>query len=99
MNSTSDNKRAYIRLKLNSIVRLQTNGGATEHEGRCIDMSGAGLMVVTDAPLSVGDVAVARIESKGTDIVYNITVRRVVEAADSPDGERRLALVIDEILD
>lgn len=102
MNSTSDaadNKRAYIRLKLNSKVRLQTDHGAVEHEGRCIDMSGSGLMIVSDAPFAVGDSVVARIESKGTDIIYNTTVKRVVEAEDAPDGERKLAMAIDEILD
>lgn len=101
MNSTSDaadNKRAYIRLKLNSKVRLQAKD-AIEHEGRCVDMSGNGLMIITDAPFAAGDSAVVRIESKGTDIVYNTTVKRIVEAADAADGERKLAMAIDEILD
>lgn len=98
MNSASqaaDNKRAFIRLKLNSKVVLQAQGDEQEFEGRCTDMSGAGLMVISDAPLSVDQAVIARIESKGSEIVYHTTVKRIEEA----DGQRKLALAIDEILD
>jgi len=90
-----ENKRTYIRLKLNAEVKLQAKETGTDHIGRCVDMSGAGLMVATDAPLKVGESVVARIESKGSEIIYHTTVKRIVEE----EGERRLALSIDEILD
>ncbi len=91
---SSENKRAFIRLKLNSKVTLEASNGE-QFEGRCEDMSGAGLMVASDAAVAVGDELVARIESKGSVIVYHTTVKRIVDA----DGKRKLALSIDNILD
>lgn len=92
--AVDENKRTYIRLKLNALVKLQAKSGE-EYQGRCVDMSGAGLMIATEAPLAVGDQAVARIESKGSEIIYHTTVKRIVD----DEGDRRLALAIDEILD
>ncbi len=93
--AVDENKRTFIRLKLNAPVILQAKSGGEEYQGRCVDMSGAGLMIATDAPLAEGDQAIARIESKGSEIIYHTTVKRIVDN----EGDRRLALAIDEILD
>ncbi len=98
MSSTSqatDNKRAFIRLKLNSKILLQKLGDSATYEGTCVDMSGVGLMVASSAPLQVDDKVIAKIEAKGSEIVYHTTVKRLVEE----NGEQRIALSIDEILD
>lgn len=93
--AVSENNRAYIRLKLNSEVALQAASGGDEHLGHCVDMSGSGLMISTDAPFQKGEKVIARIKSKGSEIVYHTTVVREV----AEESSRKIALAIDEILD
>ena len=93
--SAAENRRAFIRMKLNSQVVLQAFDESDSYTGTCRDMSGAGLLIATDAPFKVGDKTKVRINSKGSEIVYHTTVNRIT----NDEGEQRLALSIDEILD
>ncbi len=91
----AENKRAFIRMKLSSQVVLQAFDESESYTGTCRDMSGAGLLIASDAPFQVGEKTKVRIDSKGSEIVYHTTVKRIT----TEDNEQRLALSIDEILD
>lgn len=93
--SAAENKRAFIRMKLSSQVILQAFDESGSYTGTCRDMSGGGLLIATDAPFKVDDKAKVKIDSKGSEIVYHTTVKRIT----TDEGEQRLALFIDEILD
>ena len=95
MEKPAAEKRAFIRMKLNTEVLLQAQDGTEEFLGICKDMSGVGLLVKTDAPLAVDTQITAKIKSKGEHIVYHGSVKRIVES----EGERCLAISIEDILD
>lgn len=98
VDSTADDKRAFIRMKLDSTVVLEPKAGSETYEGMCKDISGVGLLVATEAPLKEGDELVVRIkplDKKSSEFSASATVNRIT----SNDTERLLALSIDEIFD
>ncbi len=98
VDSTADDKRAFIRMKLDSTVILEPAEGTETYRGKCKDISGVGLLVATDAPLKEGDKLIARIkplDEKSSEFSASATVNRIT----SNESERLLALSIDEIFD
>lgn len=93
-NMDIDNKRSFIRMKLRSEVALRAIDGDTQFNGACMDMSGSGLLIQTDAPFAVGDKVHVSITAKESSVSYVTEVMRVEEG-----DERALALSINEILD
>ncbi|MGI9295091.1 MAG: PilZ domain-containing protein [Pseudomonadales bacterium] len=98
VDSTADDKRAFIRMKLDSSVVLEPTAGSETYEGMCKDISGVGLLVATEAPLEQGDKLTVRIkplDAKSSEFSASATVNRITNS----NGERLLALSIDEIFD
>lgn len=98
VDSTADDKRAFIRMKLDSTVILAPEAGSETYEGMCKDISGVGLLVATEAPLEQGDKLTLRIkplDKKSSEFAASATVNRISHSG----GERLLALSIDEIFD
>lgn len=93
-NMDIENKRSFIRMKLRSDVELRAIDSDTSYDGSCKDLSGSGLLILTDAPFAVGDALHVAITAKGSTVNYHASVARIVEE----DG-RALALSITEILD
>ena len=53
---SSSEKRSFIRLKIDTIVTFTITGGSSErYQGRCKNISGAGLLIETEKKLRVGD--------------------------------------------
>ncbi len=95
---TADDKRAFIRMKLDSTVTLEPTASSETYEGAGRDISGVGLLVASEAPLERGDKLTVRIkplEKNSSEFVASATVKRISHS----DGERVLALSIDEIFD
>ncbi len=98
VDTTADDKRAFIRMKLDSTVILEPAEGSKTYKGTCKDISGVGLLVTTDAPLKEGDKLVVRIkplDKKSSEFAASTSVIRITGSA----AERQLALSIDEIFD
>lgn len=98
LNSTTDDKRAFIRMKLDSTVVLEPAQDSENYEGICKDISGVGMLIASDAPLNMGDKLVVRIrplDKKSSEFSASATVNRINDSGK----ERLLALTIDEIFD
>ncbi len=47
-------KRNFIRIKVDNFVSYRLEGNKERYEGRCIDISGAGLLIKTSKKLQTG---------------------------------------------
>lgn len=98
VDTTADDKRAFIRMKLDSTVILEPAEGSETYEGMCKDISGVGLLIRTDAPLKEGDKLVVRIkplDKKSSEFAASASVNRITGSG----ADRHLALSIVEIFD
>ncbi len=50
-----DEKRDFIRMKVDTVVTFTRIDSKDRHEARCRDLSGAGMLLETDKKLSLGD--------------------------------------------
>ncbi|WP_020208959.1 PilZ domain-containing protein [Gilvimarinus chinensis] len=49
-----DEKRDFIRMKINAPLQAQLTSGEITHVGTCTELSGGGLQVILDSPLEEG---------------------------------------------
>lgn len=56
-------KRNFIRMKIDTPADVVVEGGGESHEGICRDLSGGGMLVELSNALPVGTQAVVRIQS------------------------------------
>ena len=97
MEPTAAEKRIFHRWKIDSLVQIECKG--KHSTALCKDLSGAGMLVETDQPFSVGDELKVSIERKEeTHLPFNAmaTVSRIEEGEA---GKQILGLSIREILD
>lgn len=56
MPNTNSDQRSFIRLKIDTIISFTVVGGSGErYQGRCRNISGAGLLFETDKKVKIGD--------------------------------------------
>ena len=91
-----EEKRDFIRMRVNSPITIKHNGNT--HTGICKDLSGTGLLVETDATLSIDDECIVNIEQEDeTRRGFHAEVK--VNRVDSNgDGNNSIGFSITEIL-
>lgn len=90
-----DEKRNFIRMKINTPVSIHMNGRV--YQGICKDLSGAGMLIETDDEFSIGDQLDVTIEQKNDNqIPFNAKVEVTRIQAGSP-GTQVIGLLIKEI--
>lgn len=91
---TYNEKRDFIRMKINSAVVLDHQG--TEYKGTCKDLSGAGMSIATEQSLTVGDQVHVSIASQDdSHLPYKATAS--VSRVDSTDEGYLIGLSVDQI--
>lgn len=64
---TYEEKRNFIRMKIDTMVSFQRADSKERYEGRCCNLSGAGMLLETDKKLKIGDRLKVTIPSEGPD--------------------------------
>jgi hypothetical protein len=62
-----EEKRNFIRMKVDTMVSFQRADGKERYEGRCRNLSGAGMLLETDKKLQIGDRLKVTVPSEGPD--------------------------------
>ena len=52
--SKDDNKRGFIRMRIDTVVTFTIEGETERYEGKCKNISGAGMLMVTEKKLNAG---------------------------------------------
>lgn len=93
-----EEKRSFIRMKVDTMVTFTRLDGKERYEGRCRNLSGAGMLLETDKKLEVGDRLKISIPSEGPDFSPLDAVIEVVRVTPLPDLHIfRLGVVIKKI--
>lgn len=62
-----EEKRNFIRMKVDTMVCFQRADSKERYEGRCRNLSGAGMLLETDKKLKLGDRLTVTVPSEGPD--------------------------------
>lgn len=62
-----EEKRNYIRMKVDTAVYFTKTNSNERYEGRCRDLSGAGMLLETEKKLKLGDRLSVTVSPKGND--------------------------------
>jgi len=50
-----DEKRNFIRMKVDTMITYTYHNKTDRYDGKCVDLSGAGMLIETDKKLKIGD--------------------------------------------
>lgn len=64
---TYEEKRNFIRMKIDTVVSFQRADSKERYEGICRNLSGAGMLLETDKKLKIGDRLMVTVPSEGPD--------------------------------
>ena len=93
-----EEKRGFIRMKVDTMVTFTKIEGKERYEGRCRNLSGAGMLLETEKKLEMGDRLKVTIPSEGPDFSPLDAVVEVVRVTPLPDMHIfRLGVVIKKI--
>lgn len=104
MNSASRNyqeKRDYIRMKVDAPVKIQLEADGTKYDGICRDLSGGGMMVELSTILPTGTLAEVTIASghgHNPMLRAKAEVTRILSHPESEEQPCLLGLQIVEVL-
>ncbi|MGC1509561.1 PilZ domain-containing protein [Ketobacter sp. MCCC 1A13808] len=95
-----EEKRGFIRMKVDTMVTFTKLNGKERYEGRCRNLSGAGMLLETEKKLMMGDRLKVTIPSEGPDFTPLDAVVEVVRVTPLPNLHFfRLGVVIKQICD
>lgn len=93
-----DEKRNFIRMKVDTIVSFTRAESKERYEGRCRNLSGAGMLMETDKKLVVGDRLKVTVPSEGPSFTPLDATVEVVRVDPIPSLHKFMAgLVIRQI--
>ena len=93
-----EEKRGFIRMKVDTMVTFTKVDGKERYEGRCRNLSGAGMLLETEKKLEMGDRLKVTIPSEGPDFSPLDAIVEVVRLTPFPDMHFfRLGVVIKNI--
>lgn len=84
-NRSFEEKRSFIRMKIDAMVSFTIEGKHERYEGRCKNISGAGLLLETAKKIPVGTRIQVTIPSESRDIdnlQANVEIIRVIPQPD-----------------
>jgi len=93
-----DEKRNYIRMRIDTAVTFSKNDSSELYEGRCQDLSGAGMLLETDKKLVAGDRLKVTIPSSDSNFTALNAVAEVARVEAIPELHKfRYGLAIRNI--
>jgi hypothetical protein len=93
-----DEKRNFIRMKVDTMVTFTRAESKERYEGRCRNLSGAGMLLETQKKLEMGERVRVTIPSEGPDFSPLEAIVEVVRVIPQPDLHIfRLGVVIRQI--
>lgn len=93
-----DEKRSFIRMKVDTMVTFTKTDGKDRYEGRCRNLSGAGMLLETQKKLEAGDRLRVTIPSEGPEFAPLEAIVEVVRVLPEPSLHMyRLGVVILQI--
>lgn len=93
-----DEKRNFIRMKVDTVVSFTRIDGKERYEGRCRNLSGAGMLLETDKKLSLGERLKVTVPSEGPNFAPLDAVVEVVRVDPIPSLHKfMLGLAIRQI--
>jgi hypothetical protein len=93
-----EEKRNFIRMKVDTVVTFTKAEGKERYEGRCRNLSGAGMLLETNKKLEMGDRLKVVIPSEGPDFSPLEAIVEVVRVIPEPDLHKfRMGVVIRKI--
>ncbi|PCJ41950.1 MAG: hypothetical protein COA99_08595 [Moraxellaceae bacterium] len=91
-------KRNFIRMRVDTAVSFVRMGKPERHEGRCRNLSGAGMLLETDKKLTLGDRLTVTVPAEGPNFTPLDATAEVVRVESIPDMHKfRYGLVIRNI--
>ncbi|WP_188150322.1 PilZ domain-containing protein [Teredinibacter waterburyi] len=94
-------KRNFIRMKVDTPVSMQVQSGSDSYEGICRDLSGGGLLVELDTALPMGtevEVTIASSHGHNPMLKAKAVVSRVESHPDASAQPCLLGMEITEVL-
>lgn len=92
-----DEKRDFIRMKINSVVKI-THAG-TDYQAVCKDLSGAGISILSDTEIAPGETVDLMIEQEGDGHLPFQATAQVSRVEPGESGKFVIGLAIKEIAD
>lgn len=93
-----EEKRGFIRMRVDTMVTFTRVDAKERYEGRCRNLSGAGMLLETEKKLEIGDCLRVSIPSEGPDFSPLDAVVEVVRVTPLPNLHFfRLGVVIKKI--
>ncbi len=92
-------KRSFIRLKIDTMVTFTITGGSSErYQGRCKNISGAGLLIETEKKLKVGTRISVTVPSENSEFSNLNTTAEVIRCNALRDQHKfEIGLVIKQV--
>ena len=100
-NRSYQEKRNYIRMKIEAPVAIEVSTNGERYDGVCKELSGGGMLVEMDSTLPVGTktkVSISSSHGHGPMLVANAEVTRVIAQPESISSSCMLGLQISEVL-
>lgn len=96
---SNNEKRSFIRLKIDAMVTFTIQGGSQErYQGRCKNISGAGLLIETEKKLKVGEKLLVTVPSDNSEFKNLNTSVEVIRCSAIADQHKyEVGLVIKQI--
>ncbi len=100
VNRAYSEKRSFIRMKIDAMVSYTIDGHPERYyDGRCKNISGAGLLIETDKKLKVGTRLNLTIPSEGNDIENLDALVEVIRINSLPEQHKyELGVVIKKVV-
>ncbi|WP_370981426.1 PilZ domain-containing protein [Agaribacterium sp. ZY112] len=101
-NQSYHEKRGFIRMKIDSPIKLIFDDGQAPQMGICKDLSGGGLLVETETTLPVGtslEVIISSDHGHSPILRAHTHVSRIISKPSSEQLSCLLGLKIDTVLD
>ena len=91
-------KRNFIRMRVDTIVSFIRAGKSERHEGRCRNLSGAGMLLESDKKLTLGERLIVTVPAEGPNFTPLDASAEVVRVEPIPELHKfRYGLVIRNI--
>ncbi len=91
-------KRNFIRMRVDTIVSFVRGGKPARYEGRCRNLSGAGMLLESDKKLALGDRLTVTVPADGPNFTPLDALAEVVRVESIPELHKfRYGLVIRNI--
>ncbi len=78
-------KRNFIRMRVDTMVSFVKVSKPERYEGRCRNLSGAGMLLETDKKLSLGDRLTVTVPSEGPNFTPLDAIAEVVRVESIPE--------------